>query len=590
MSLRPFANLFCVFDPVPERLDGFEHALSAGDEFEVRRPADGWVAAVAPLPGGPPEASGLRAAGLDGGKQPARLGALVFCEGADRVLASHDQQEVARLALDAPHRLAGLPGDFTFVSFGVDGPATAVRSCGGLVPIYRWSEGEVVAVGTRLDYFVRFLPGPPALDPLVNAVWTTGWAAFPDGRTFLDGVSILERGHYLRLPGRQIGSYWDPRPREGDPPRPDPDRPRRLREILIETLTRDLVADATNLLTLSGGVDSSSIGALAAGTLGFPLAALSFLPPDPEGHRRDEHYIDLVAAKYRFNPHWRLLLDTSKRIELLSRRHQSCFPMVHPALGILPELHAETPIGVLVGGEYADEVVGTLALLPDWAAHTSLRALIGGGRASWPTGTYRDLGRWAKRRLMHVLRQVQMPFPEELPEMIRPELRQEYAEWFADQRRRAGRDPRPLRQLALSGRQDPFVVMNWEGTSPLGIRRSLPFFNREVLELAFLSHPSEQVGPGSKKLLRAALREDVPEESLNRQDKGTSPLAKLELPWTEELDDLLEPILGPDWFPRPSGELDQMDAWRLAILSHIARGYAGAIAGRANASGVLDTI
>lgn len=562
--------MFCLFDPVPERLDRVANALGQGREFEVRRPAPGWVAAVASLPRGMSEPEGVRAAGL------------VFCEGADRVLAGRRHEEVARVARDTPDQLARLPGDFTFVAFAPDGRATAVRSCGGLVPIYHWSDAARTALGTRLDYFVRFLPEPPDLDPFVTAIWTSGWAVFPDQRTFLEGVSILQRGHYLRANAatRRSGCYWDPRPKEGEVPRPDPERPRRLRQILIETLSRDLTADGTNLLTLSGGVDSSAVGALAVGTLGLPLAALTFLPPDPEGRRRDEHYVEVIASNYRFDPHWRVLLDGPKRIELLRRPHPACFAIVHPALGILPELLAERPIDILVGGEHADEVVGTLALLADWATHTSLHALLAGGRASWPSQTYRDPARWAKRRLAHRLGRVQMPLPEELPEMIRPELRDQYADWLSDQRRRAAGDRRPLRQLALSARQDPFVVMNWEGTSPLGIRRSLPFFNREVIELAFSCHPSEQLGPGAKKLLRAALRSDVPAENLDRQDKGTSPMPELRLPWPDRLDDRLGPIVRADWFPEPPALLDQMDVWRLEILSQVARSREAARAAR----------
>jgi hypothetical protein len=62
--------------------------------------------------------------------------------------------------------------------------------------------------------------------------------------------------------------------------------------------------------------------------------------------------------------------------------------------------------------------------------------------------------------------------------------------------------------------------MNWEGTTPLGVRRSSPFFTREALELAFSCHPRELLGPGTKRLLRDALRGDVPERNLSRADKG----------------------------------------------------------------------
>src|SRR5207249_3811123 len=56
--------------------------------------------------------------------------------------------------------------------------------------------------------------------------------------------------------------------------------------------------------------------------------------------------------------------------------------------------------------------------------------------------------------------------------------------------------------------------------TPLGVRRCFPFFNREVLELAFRCHPSELLGPGPKRLLRDAVGGDVPSHNLLRPDKG----------------------------------------------------------------------
>jgi hypothetical protein len=63
--------------------------------------------------------------------------------------------------------------------------------------------------------------------------------------------------------------------------------------------------------------------------------------------------------------------------------------------------------------------------------------------------------------------------------------------------------------------------MNWEVASALGIRRFYPFFNREAIELAFAVDSHELIGPGTKKLLKNALRADVPHLNLDRADKGS---------------------------------------------------------------------
>src|SRR5207302_1953074 len=105
---------------------------------------------------------------------------------------------------------------------------------------------------------------------------------------------------------------------------------------------------------------------------------------------------------------------------------------------------------------------------------------------------------------------------EELWSWAHPEIQREFNEWIERCRSEARRDRRPLRGLADDVKADAWVAMNWEGTTPLGVRRCNPFFNREVLELAFQCHPSEVLGAGPKRLLRLALKDDVPSRNLFR--------------------------------------------------------------------------
>jgi hypothetical protein len=115
--------------------------------------------------------------------------------------------------------------------------------------------------------------------------------------------------------------------------------------------------------------------------------------------------------------------------------------------------------------------------------------------------------------------------------------------------------------------------MNWEACSTLGIRRSFPFFNREVLELAYECHPAELYGPGTKKLLRAALHNDVPSRNLYRQDKGrrddavVKSMQSLQEPMPDEsLPEELEGVLSPGWFAKPPQVLDY---WPFRCLTRL---------------------
>jgi len=101
------------------------------------------------------------------------------------------------------------------------------------------------------------------------------------------------------------------------------------------------------------------------------------------------------------------------------------------------------------------------------------------------------------------------------------------------------------------------------------VRRSFPFFNREVLELALECHPVELVGPGTKKPLRAALGGDVPARNLERPDKGGwgSYLHKVKLPWGVPLAIELHTVVRGDWCKvAPVAG----DAWDVHGLSQLA--------------------
>lgn len=440
------------------------------------------------------------------------------------------------------------------------------------MPLYLTRPGDRMAVSTRLGDFIRYLPDEPRLDPLVNAVWTSGWGLFPDGRTFLDSVSIVDRGCFAQLtPGRNVATarYWDPRRKRLEPPSEAraAEHAQRLRALLLAKLERDLDPDGGNLLTLSGGVDSSALAALAAGVLKRPLATWSLLPEPEELFEREMSYIAPLVRRLGIEHTSIVRLRKETRLDLLRAAPRVVFHVIHPALGALPSLVEDGGVRVLLGGEFADEVCGSVFTFGDWARNTTLRQLMGGVRRH--SLGRRDVLRWTKRRLLALVRRPTVPFATDLPEFIRSDLREEYRTWVAARRRAAAGEPVARRDLALHAEADGFVAMNWEAASALGVRRAFPFFNREVLELAFECHPSELVGPGTKKLLRAALHGDVPAENLLRADKGqwSHYLHGTRVKSTTQLPGSLAAIVRPDWCRTAPPMLHRADAFGLAQLS-----------------------
>jgi hypothetical protein len=198
--------------------------------------------------------------------------------------------------------------------------------------------------------------------------------------------------------------------------------------------------------------------------------------------------------------------------------------------------------------------------------HTSARSLLTG--EALPFGR-RDYLRWARRRLGRAIGRPRIDFMD-LDEWVPPAVEAEYNDWIAAQRRALARDRRPLGELAARADADAWVAMYWEGTSPLGARPLLPFFTREALELAFRCHPRDLLGPGKKRLLRDALRGDVPERNLMREDRGE---------WTGHGDArwaLDAPLPGraagvvrEDWLSNPPRELVFMGGTRLTAALRV---------------------
>jgi len=560
VRLKALTNAFFLWSRDSETRGGVARRVAHSQRFRsVTMPAPGWLAATAPVTAeGPSSAVDATPGG-------------VFLEGAPA-----QRRAMIGLALRDPSKLERYPGDFAFAAFAREGPATFVRSCGGLVPLYWWSGDDCVAVATRLEDLVRFGRVPARIDPLTCALWAGGCGTFPDDRAPVAGVSVLPRGCALIVAasGRcRVVRYWDPTPpRLAGPTKTSMDaHAARLRGILSTRLREDLSEQGGNLLTLSGGVDSTSLAALAVDRAGRDVWTWSLLPPPGPKLDGETRYIDPLLRDLGIERNWRFHHRPDERLALLEAAPPTAFPIAHPALCDLPRVCREAPVRVLFGGEFADEICGSGFTFPDWVAHTSISDLLrSAGR--WPKGR-RDPMRWLRLRYQFLRGQPPLPFPARLPAFAPGHLNAEYVEWRDRLERAVAHDRRPWRYLRLHMRLDAFVAMNWEATSALGVQRSFPFFNREALELVMACHPRELVGPGNKRLLRRALSGHVYERNLMRPDKGHwhadfSGSASFDL---GDAMDKLAPMLDPEWLARHAHALSFDQAHGLVLMRTFAR-------------------
>lgn len=509
---RPFADLLALRIADPRRADLTEQRMRMIFP-SVARPAPGWIVALQPLPG-------TTAAIEDG---------YAFVEGRDRVLT-------IPAALDDPATIGRVPGDLTYVRFRPDGSALAVRSAGGPVPLAVSESPAGIAISTRLDWLARYAIPDPHLDPLPLAMMVSGSPYLPGRRLFVRGVRSVALGGFAAIGDAAIrlGTWWTPppTPRRIPSPRVIRRRDEQFRSIVLDGLARDLDETGENLLTFSGGADSSMLAILAAST-GRSLSALTLLTGSPAERDRETRVIDAVKERVSFkHHHW--VDGNAEQLALTRGPLPVAFPILHPALLVLPRFVSDDPPATLFGGEFADEFWGVFAV-SDWLAATTLPGLVRATARGLPKD-WKDPLRWARAR-------TRPPWSPRasLPEYVREPLRREHREWL---RTRMASAPKRWRSLSL--RLDMFelvAAMNWEACARMGIRRVFPLVSRELIELTFASHPAEFMGPGFKARQRRVFRDLVPPTIL---DRPKAPFSILEAAFIPDLDPAkIEALMDP---------------------------------------------
>lgn len=552
--MRTQTRVLAIKEPDPRIRDDLASRLRDAGFARVKH-TSGWLLAVTPVGYVPP-----------GAGAPADHGSVQRID-SDNVLPARSLEAAAVSSLDALERL---PGDESFLLLRPDGDIVAVRSVAGPVPIYLWQDGERLATATRLGDLLEFVVDEPRLNPFANALFCAT-KVMPRHDSFFEGVQRLPPG-FCAGAGREwrVQRYWNPsRIGAVRPSRASIlEHSDRLRDGLLRNLDQGLDTRG-GLLTLSGGVDSSALLALAAGTLGRRVSTLTFVCRHPNVARRDLKYVDAITASCanRIEHRWHFELTIDFNHELLANAPLVATHVVHPALCLLPKFAQQKGLTTYFGGEFADAMFGSLASLGDWMSVTLPTDLLA-NPAAIPYALRRARG-WAKTRTHASLFGPRLPAAHSLPALFSSELSAEYTDWRETQREQlTGRRPFLSYRLQQLG---PLFEMNWEVTSLLGVRRLFPFVSRDLLELALETHPVETIGPGGKNLTRIALRGLVPRVNLQRPDKGLAGAPRQDIwrDWTEDLPAELVGIVRPDWLPRPPRLLPEDTVLHLRELVNI---------------------
>lgn len=296
-------------------------------------------------------------------------------------------------------------GDFLVVSAQ---HAFVARDQLGARPGYWMRDGDRVLFAGHVRQLLALAQEAPRHDPVSLAAWVAPGALDVD-RTLYAGVHRLPGGWLLDLARAEACPYW--RPEYRTPRRTSrEDAARRASDALTEAVRRRCTGPDTAVM-LSGGVDSSSIAAVARHRVAEPLrplraysAAFPDHPATDEGER-----IRLVAGALGLDLH---VLEVRGGSVLQGARDyigRWSLPPVSPNAFFWPDLlrrAAADGTRVILDGEGGDEVFAApLHLLGDLVARGRLVAawrLLGRAPSNYPSGL-------SPRSKRHVARTLALP-------------------------------------------------------------------------------------------------------------------------------------------------------------------------------------
>jgi len=517
----------------------------------------------------------------------------------------------ARWGVDSLERLHGM---FAFALWdGRDRALWLVRDRLGIKPLYYSITTGRLLFGSE----IKALLAHPAVSRSLRPSAVDDFLAYlyvPAPQTIFEAVEELPPAHWLRYANgaAEICRYWQARPLPaGEEKEASAEQ---LLALLEESVRLRLVSDVPLGAFLSGGLDSSSIVALAARAQHQPVRTFSLGFGAGEEHYTELEFARLVSSRY--STLHRELTIRPDCAELLPRM-VALFdePFGNPTALLLHALSQETRnhVTVALAGDGGDELFlgyprylgarlhrawnGVPSPLRRVAAHLAARIPEGANghpsrrraREFFSGGT----GSWQSA----YIEWVSYFTPAMRAELYAPEFRSAVgdhsAERFLEQRFAEVGGCDPLGQACYVDLHSflPHNVLQYGDRMSMAhaLELRVPFTDHRLVEFA-LALPAWQKlrGRETKHLLRVAMRSLLPGQTLNRAKLGLNPPLGRWL--AAELAPLVDRYLSPDavrrrgWF-RPevvarlraefsSGRRDfSLHLWGLLVLEEWARQY-----------------
>ncbi len=360
----------------------------------------------------------------------------------------------------------------------------------------------------------------------------------PPTEAIIDGVHKLEPGHLLiASPGRTpvIERYWDLK-FEPDYTREEGYFVERVRELLDESVRLHLVSDVPLGAFLSGGIDSSSIVAMAAAQMTEPLRTFSIGFGEPDYNELDH---SRVVARMFGTDHHELTLgpDALDQLDGLAWHLDEPFGDSSAIPTYMVSRLASEKVKVVLSGDGGDELfAGYDKYLVEqrersrWALPAPARSLLGVIGRTMPDGMrgrnflrhsslagaqrYLDAGTFFRRDEMKGLLQ-----PEVYESLARYEPCRAKAEYLESSDRHwlsnlQSLDMKNYLPLDILTKVDRMSMAH-------SIETRVPLLDHKVVEFAATIPPEMNLRGGiTKNILKCAMRGILPDSIIDRPKRG----------------------------------------------------------------------
>ncbi|MER6410052.1 albusnodin/ikarugamycin family macrolactam cyclase [Streptomyces humidus] len=193
------------------------------------------------------------------------------------------RQDLARSAGDGHwERLTRWPGAYLLMTVRDDGAFTAYTDPAGQFPLYYAQSGDRTVIATRATAAALLAGTGGAADPTTLAAHIV-CPSVPEltaGRTALAGVQQLGGGQALRIEPSGALEHWTYERLDADSGAGFAESAERLRSALTSAMSLRTGGSARVTSDFSGGMDSTSLAALAARTSSEPLDAYVYHHPE----------------------------------------------------------------------------------------------------------------------------------------------------------------------------------------------------------------------------------------------------------------------------------------------------------------------